>query len=68
MNFMKKENNFKIPKTEIIVFTTGKNTPIEKIKRMLDSLKKQSYTNFSLIYFDDNSNTKTKEYLYILII
>ena len=66
MNFMKNENNFKIPKTEIIVFTTGKNTPIEKIKRMLDSLKKQSYTNFSLIYFDDNSNTKTKEYLYML--
>ena len=33
---------------------------------MLDSLKRQNYESFSLVYFDDNSNTKTKEYLYML--
>ena len=40
MNFTKNENSFIIPKTEIIVFTSGRNIPIEKIKRMLDSLKR----------------------------
>ena len=48
MNFTKNENSFIIPKTEI-VFTSGRNIPFEKIKRILASLKRQSYTNFSLI-------------------
>ena len=65
-NFTKNENSLRIPKTEIIIFINERNTPVEKIKRMLDSLKRQSYNHFSLVYFDDNSNTKTKEYLYML--
>ena len=66
INFKKEENTYKKPTNDIIVFTRGRNTPVEKIKRMIDSLKRQNYTNFSLVYFDDNSNTKTREYLYML--
>ena len=66
INFTKDENTYRIPKDEVIIFSRGRNTPVEKIKRMLDSLKRQNYQNFSLVYFDDNSNTKTKEYLYML--
>ena len=66
INFTQSENSFRIPKTEIVVFSRGRNTSVEKIKRMLDSLKRQNYESFSLVYFDDNSNTKTKEYLYML--
>ena len=66
INFTKNEKTFRIPKTEITVFSRGRNTSIEKIKRMIDSLKRQNFKHFSLVYFDDNSNTKTKEYLYML--
>ena len=66
VNFKYSENGLKKPKNEVIVFSRGRNTPVEKIKRMIDSLKRQNYSDFSLVYFDDNSNTKTKEYLYML--
>ena len=66
VDFKKSENTLRKPKDEIVVFSRGRNTPVEKIKRMMDSLKMQNYPNFSLVYFDDNSNTKTKEYLYML--
>ena len=66
LNFKKSEYTLRKPQTEVVVFSRGRNTPVEKIKRMIDSLKRQNYTNFSLVYFDDNSNTKTKEYLYML--
>jgi len=65
-DFIEGENTYKMPKEEIVVFSRGRNTPVEKIKRMIDSLKRQNYPNFSLVYFDDNSNTKTREYLYML--
>ena len=66
INFRKKENTYIIPKDEIVIFSRGRNTPVEKIKRMIDSLKKQNYSNFSLLFFDDNSNTKAREYLDML--
>ena len=66
INFQNGKETLRKPKSEVIVFTRGRNTPVEKIKRMIDSLKKQSYSNFSLIYFDDNSTTKIREYLYML--
>lgn len=66
IDFIKGENSYKKPKEEIVIFSRGRNTPVEKIKRMIDSLKRQNYTNFSLVYFDDNSNIKTTEYLYML--
>ena len=66
VNFKKGENMYRKPENNIVVFSRGRNTPVEKIKRMIDSLKRQNYTNFSLVYLDDNSNTKTREYLYML--
>ena len=66
INFKNTENTYRIPENNIVVFSRGRNTLVEKIKRMIDSLKRQNYTNFSLVYFDDNSNTKIREYLYML--
>ena len=39
IDFIKGENTYKKPKEEIVVFSRGRNTPVEKIKRMIDSLK-----------------------------
>jgi len=39
------------------------NTPIEDLKRCLDSIEKQSFKNYKMIIVDDGSNNPTKEYL-----
>ena len=53
-----------IPKTDanIVVVSRGKNTSVERVKRMLDSLETQSANNFALIYTDANSNNGSDEY------
>ncbi len=48
------------------IFSRGKNVGVEKLKRLIDSLKSQDDQDFDFIYFDDNSNMKEQEYLYSL--
>ncbi len=53
-----------IPKADadVVVVSRGKNTSIERVKRMLDSLVTQSVNNFALVYTDANSNNGSDEY------
>lgn len=50
----------------IAIFSRGKNVGVEKIKRLIDSLKIQDYQDFDFVYIDDCSDTKEQEYLYSL--
>lgn len=53
-----------IPKTDapIIVVSRGKNTPTDKVKRMIDSLSTQTRKDFAIIYTDANSTNSSEEY------
>lgn len=53
-------------KRPIAVFSRGKNVGVEKIKRLIDSLKAQDCQDFDFVYIDDCSSTKEQEYLYSL--
>lgn len=46
----------------VVVYIRGYNTPCEKLKRMFDSLKKQTYQNFQIVYVDDASTNESAEY------
>ena len=48
--------------SEIIIYIRGRNTTCEKIKRMFDSLKKQDYQNFQILYIDDASENEGADY------
>lgn len=50
----------------MVVFSRGKNVSVEKIKRLIDSLKSQVEQDFDFVYFDDFSEIKEQEYLYCL--
>ena len=50
-------------KRPMAVFSRGKNVGVEKIKRMINSLKIQDAQDFDLVYFDDCSEIKEQEYL-----
>ena len=54
-----------IPKTtaSIVLLSRGKNIPLDKVKRMLDSLKQQTIKDFSIIYTDANSTNASEEYV-----
>ncbi len=43
---------------EIVVFSRGRNTPPEKLRRLFDSLRRQQGIIFELVYFDDCSDRK----------
>ena len=53
-----------IPKTkaDVVVVSRGKNTPIDKVKRMLDSLLMQDFEDFALVYTDAHSTNAGEEY------
>lgn len=51
---------------DIVVFSRGKNVGVEKLKRLIGSLKNQSCQDFDFVYFDDCSDFKEQEYLYCL--
>lgn len=54
-------------KRPLVVFSRGRNVSPTKLLRLIDSLKRQSYQDFSFIYFDDDSKTIEKEYLLALV-
>jgi glycosyltransferase involved in cell wall biosynthesis len=47
---------------DVVVYIRGYNTPPEKIKRMFDSLKRQTYQNFDIVYVDDASQNESGSY------
>lgn len=53
-----------IPKTDanVVVVSRGKNTSVERVKRMLDSIVNQSEDGLALVYTDANSNNGSDEY------
>ena len=51
----------------VVVYIRGYNTPCEKLKRMFDSLKKQTYQNFQIVYVDDASTNESAEYAKFLL-
>ena len=47
---------------DVVIFSRGRNTNMGKLKRFFDSLEKQTFKNFRLIYIDDYSNNYTEQY------
>ena len=55
-----------VPQTnkEVIIFIRGRNIPTTKLKRLFDSLEVQCFSNFQIVYIDDNStNISSSEYV-----
>lgn len=53
---------------EVVLFIRGRNTPVVKLKRLFDSLKNQEFSNYQIVYFDDNStNLSSSEYVEMLM-
>lgn len=48
--------------SEMVLFIRGRNTIPEKIKRLFDSIKKQTIQDFQILYVDDNSIQQDKDY------
>lgn len=48
---------------DVVVYIRGCNTPPERLKRMFDSLKVQTYQNFSVVYVDDASQNESADYV-----
>ncbi len=53
-----------LPKTDanVVVVSRGKNTSVERVKRMFDSLVAQSTSDFTIVYTDANSTNASEEY------
>lgn len=49
-------------KADVVIYIRGYNTSCEKLKRMFDSLKKQTYQDFEIVYLDDASENESAEY------
>lgn len=47
---------------DVVVYVRGFNTPPEKLKRLFDSLKHQTYQDFSIVYVDDASQNESDDY------
>lgn len=48
--------------SRVVVYMRGRNTPCEKLKRAFDSLKRQTYRDFTIVYVDDASENESAEY------
>lgn len=48
--------------SKVVLYIRGYNTPCEKLKRLFDSLKKQTYQDFAIVYVDDASQNESAEY------
>ena len=47
---------------DVVIYIRGYNTSCEKLKRMFDSLKNQTYQHFTIVYVDDASTNESAEY------
>lgn len=48
--------------SKVVIYIRGYNTPCEKLKRLFDSLKKQTYQDFAIVYVDDASQNESAKY------
>lgn len=48
--------------SKVVVYMRGYNTSCEKLKRVFDSLKRQTYQDFKIVYVDDASENESAEY------
>lgn len=46
----------------VVIYIRGYNTAPEKLKRLFDSLRYQTYQNFSIVYVDDASQNDSADY------
>ncbi|MCK9626673.1 MAG: glycosyltransferase [Bacteroidales bacterium] len=47
----------------MVLYIRGYNTPCSKIKRLLDSIRIQDFTNLMIVYIDDASTNQSGEYV-----
>ena len=46
----------------VVIYIRGYNTSPEKLKRLFNSLRYQTYQNFSIVYVDDASQNDSADY------
>lgn len=46
----------------VVLFIRGYNTPPNKLKRLFDSLRTQTFQNFQIVYIDDSSDNVSCDY------
>lgn len=52
---------------DVVVYIRGYNTPCEKLKRLFDSLKRQTFQRFDIVYIDDASTNESADYARLLL-
>ena len=52
---------------EVVLYIRGYNTPCEKLKRLFDSLKKQTFQDYDIIYIDDASENESADYARLIL-
>lgn len=51
----------------IVLYIRGYNTPSEKLKRLFDSLKRQTLQSFDIVYIDDASTNESVDYARLIL-
>lgn len=52
---------------DVVLYVRGYNTPCEKLKRLFNSIKKQTYQDFEIVYIDDASTNESGEYAKLIL-
>ncbi len=52
---------------DVVLYIRGYNTPCEKLKRLFDSLKRQTFQDFSIVYVDDASENESADYARLIL-
>lgn len=51
----------------VVLYIRGYNMPCEKLKRLFDSLKKQTFQDFDIVYIDDASENESADYAKLIL-
>ena len=52
---------------DVVVYVRGYNTPCEKLKRLFDSFKRQTFQRFDIVYIDDASTNESADYAKLIM-
>ena len=52
---------------EVVIYIRGYNTSCEKLKRLFDSLRKQTFQDFDIVYIDDASENESADYAKLIL-
>ena len=52
---------------EVVLYIRGYNTTCEKLKRLFDSLRKQTFQDFDIVYIDDASENESADYAKLIL-